>query len=499
MSQIFIVVFISLLIASTTGAQTSADNPDDESVCAGDQRTVLSIIWSCLATIFACTWVAVHPNVPGRDITTKGATCCALERLKIWSMTILAPEVIVAWAAEQFIVAWKLRHGKYKTIAVMSDPATEEKETPKLTLAHGFLVSMGGLYCARSCRHTAASTSPSFPSSLPDFEDVPYFKSEVDEARTEETASSEALIPNALVTLETLECDPIWVEKLAEISLETIEDKSKRDGMSKTFSIIQSSWFILQSVARIIQHLPITLLEMTALAFAGISMITYFLWWYKPLNVKYHIPLHGGSNLKSMTETDSLRHPAHTVTPWWLKFLKFTGWMWYTLMGKPPKRYYMSTENGAPQFYSGTDKEKSKRFMIMVCVGFLFGGFHCLASSFYFPSHAEKLLWRFSSIAVLMGLFAAGRSSPVIMVLEWVAPEWTERRVHRIDTTIAALHNGNIWEERWPLIFHFMSISVIFTYMAARILIIILAFLQLRSLPPLALCTVQWTNVLPHI
>ena len=27
-------------------------------------RTIWNIIWSCLVTIFSCTWVAVHPNVP---------------------------------------------------------------------------------------------------------------------------------------------------------------------------------------------------------------------------------------------------------------------------------------------------------------------------------------------------------------------------------------------------------------------------------------------------
>src|ERR1700691_5725134 len=28
-------------------------------------RTKTSIVWSCLVTIFSCTWVAVHPNIPG--------------------------------------------------------------------------------------------------------------------------------------------------------------------------------------------------------------------------------------------------------------------------------------------------------------------------------------------------------------------------------------------------------------------------------------------------
>ncbi|KAK0472664.1 hypothetical protein IW261DRAFT_1296317, partial [Armillaria novae-zelandiae] len=63
---------------------------------------------------------------------------------------------------------------------------------------------------------------------------------------------------------------------------ETIEDKSKGDVFSKTVSILQLSWFIVQCLARANQHLPITLLEMSALAFTGPSIITYLLWWYKP-------------------------------------------------------------------------------------------------------------------------------------------------------------------------------------------------------------------------
>ncbi len=73
--------------------------------------------------MFACTWLAVHPNVPGRNITTKGTISCAIERAKIIAITILAPEVILAWAAEQFTVAWKLRHGEYFTSSGVTCPA----------------------------------------------------------------------------------------------------------------------------------------------------------------------------------------------------------------------------------------------------------------------------------------------------------------------------------------------------------------------------------------
>ncbi len=83
-------------------------------------------------------------------------------------------------------------------------------------------------------------------------------------------------VPGTLVTLKALESDPDLVKKLVAISAETIEDKSKGDALSKMFSILQISWFIIQCVARVIHHLPMTLLELTALAFAGLSIIMYF-------------------------------------------------------------------------------------------------------------------------------------------------------------------------------------------------------------------------------
>ncbi len=112
MHKKFVIILILLFITCAFSVQTSTDNDKGGAVCIGDRRTVLRIIWSCLVMIFACTWLAVHPNVPGRNITTRGAISCGIERAKIILVTILAPEITIAWAAEQFIVAWSLRHGE---------------------------------------------------------------------------------------------------------------------------------------------------------------------------------------------------------------------------------------------------------------------------------------------------------------------------------------------------------------------------------------------------
>ncbi len=107
------VVPIFLFIFRALGADTSPADDEGVPMCVDDRRTVSNIVWSCLATMFASTWLAIHPNVPGRKITDKGVISRTVERAKIMGITVLAPEVIVAWAAEQFKVAWKVCHGGY--------------------------------------------------------------------------------------------------------------------------------------------------------------------------------------------------------------------------------------------------------------------------------------------------------------------------------------------------------------------------------------------------
>jgi hypothetical protein len=70
------------------------------------------------------------------------------------------------------------------------------------------------------------------------------------------------------------------------ITIEEIQDRSKGDGLSKGLVVIQTGWFVLQCIARGVEHLPITELELVTIAFATLNFATYGLWWHKPLNVR---------------------------------------------------------------------------------------------------------------------------------------------------------------------------------------------------------------------
>jgi len=67
-----------------------------------DDRSVWSIIWSCLATLFACSWVAVHPNVPR---AADGEALILGRRLATMGYMLLAPELVIIWAAKQHFSA----------------------------------------------------------------------------------------------------------------------------------------------------------------------------------------------------------------------------------------------------------------------------------------------------------------------------------------------------------------------------------------------------------
>ena len=70
-----------------------------------DQRSIWDIIWSCLATIFACCWVSVHPNMPA---LTDGKWKIACHRLELMFWAVIAPEMIIMWALRQWYGAREL-------------------------------------------------------------------------------------------------------------------------------------------------------------------------------------------------------------------------------------------------------------------------------------------------------------------------------------------------------------------------------------------------------
>jgi hypothetical protein len=93
---------------------TILDACDSSSSCS-TSRTLWDIIWSCAATLFVCTWTAIHPNIPGVD---EGKVAVTSRRLFIMVMALFAPELIITWAARQFFSAHKAANDFNDTLDV---------------------------------------------------------------------------------------------------------------------------------------------------------------------------------------------------------------------------------------------------------------------------------------------------------------------------------------------------------------------------------------------
>jgi hypothetical protein len=66
--------------------------------------------------IFVCTWVSVHPNVPSPN---QSWLALFWRRLKMMLFTVIAPELMVGFAARQFFAASSLSKG---ALAAFSSP-----------------------------------------------------------------------------------------------------------------------------------------------------------------------------------------------------------------------------------------------------------------------------------------------------------------------------------------------------------------------------------------
>jgi hypothetical protein len=115
-----LLLFALLLFANTKAAPVSTLLEERENSTCNDIhncRTLLGIIWSCLSTIFLCTWVAIHPNIPAtEDTETMGfwerrkysLYQAFTTKLPLFLCALFVPEYILAWAIRQRMVAGKI-------------------------------------------------------------------------------------------------------------------------------------------------------------------------------------------------------------------------------------------------------------------------------------------------------------------------------------------------------------------------------------------------------
>ncbi|KAG2343496.1 hypothetical protein BDR05DRAFT_884437 [Suillus weaverae] len=210
---------------------------DSGSASSNNTRALWDILLSCGWTLFACTWTAVHPNIPGMN---EGKVAIISRRLFIMAMALIAPELMITWATRQFFSA----RAAAKDFNDYLDTQPTKVYGDRWTITHGFFVWMGGFMLCVNDEPRATLT----PDNLLHF---------VDEGSVD----------------------------MPVISQVEVEDRSKGDGLSKGISILQLAWFVVQLFARYVQNLPITLLEIDTLAIAALTCISYGLWWKKPKDV----------------------------------------------------------------------------------------------------------------------------------------------------------------------------------------------------------------------
>ncbi|PPQ68187.1 hypothetical protein CVT24_005074 [Panaeolus cyanescens] len=390
----------------------------------------------------------------------------------------LVPELVLLWALKQRLLASSLR-------IINRDK--------KWTQTHAFFMIMGGYY---------------------------YY----DENGNRQSLSYD--------TLQKKEIDLEWPTSEV-VTQREIEDRSKASLFTKVIVVVQTLWFCIQFIARLILHLTVTELETTTFAYAVLNIIVYLLWMNKPFDVRSQILVRGPhdpryppvprdaeKNITSSPPSKSEKTPSQYLKEKWnkniwqklpglsnLSFgdLVFTPWdIFNSTFMTPFSETYTDFSGSAPETIDLNEnirKHKEDNWGARIQIAFLrmfiirgkfstapfgigiaiiFGGIHLIAWPFHFPSVAEMWLWRASSLALV---------APAVFL------------------TLLRIPYGDLLCAKLPKsltdALSILSLPIMFLvpliYAVGRVLILFLPLVALRRLPCGAFEEIDWAGTkFPH-
>jgi len=244
---------------------------------------------------------------------------------------------------------------------------------------------------------------------------------------------------------------------------EEIKDRSKRDWLAKTIVLIQTLWFVMQCIARGIESLPMTKLEIVTLAYTVSSLGMLIAWWDKPYHVDH--PIRVFHRPETVEKGDGYK-------PGWFSDI-------LNLVAGGRRQVDLHERKQVPMFYSGKPDNTYLAIGIPVIADLAFGAVHCIAWFFQYATPTEMFLWRLSSIALT--------AIPTLLFLSACVEE---------------LNPGvpeGIFAKIMMLLLFILTPLLLLVYIAARLSTATLAFINLTSLPPGAFQDVRWTAFIPHV
>ena len=421
-------------------------------------RTIWNIVWSCLVTIFSCTWVAVHPNIPcpkKRKANGWIQRCIwnpllsfAEHRLPLFVCALLVPEYVLAWAIRQFFRAREIAKGEFElwgNFLSIAGILSKSLLDQGWSTTHGFFVIMGGFHLFE---HGSIETSNNDKAILHD-NDIPL----------RPLAACDLYEDRAYRSIKA----DIDFTSFTVPTKEEIKDKGKSDWLAKSLVLLQTSWFVMQCIARAVGHLPVTHLEIVTLAYAAMNFVIYIFWWNKPLNINRPVRVFRKSGPSAMQPR------AWSPEPTWYRQNDARRIVMY-IAGNQDDDVILRYEERVPRFWADSDETDVERAdKIVLGVGVCFGAIHCIAWFFSFPTHTELLMWRVLCVAIT--------AVPIYISLGFYLAQW--------------------WYSM--LVAFILILPAALLYILARAVTLALAFTSLRDLPPGAYETVHWTTFIPHV
>ncbi|KAL4755335.1 hypothetical protein BDW72DRAFT_189099 [Aspergillus terricola var. indicus] len=331
-----------------------------------NSRSSWDIVWTCLTTIFACTWTVLHMPVFRRNSSEGLVLAC---KLVLWTIALFAPE---------FWRVWSLRARCNETQAA-SDCRTGEPDSwlgedrelhpvpARWTLAQCWCVQMDGLTL--------------------ETEDEWIFYVGVNQA-------------TALIEAGVIRC--------SDSTEREIKDRAKADTLAKTFTVCQSTWATANIVACAGCGLPITPFEFATLSYVAYAIMAYACWWEKPqdMAVPITIPLRHTrdampAEIRRLTDARPNRWMhRHVIPP---NERVSAG---FALIGSRFQRAAVDEPVSGTRRREFRGLSLQEEWWLNTFAGlaaFLFCGIHVAAWNFAFPIDAEATAWRvFSLVALVM-------------------------------------------------------------------------------------------------